>query len=36
MKEYTFTSAILLNYNIYLYFRKILFILALGMGVSDI
>ena len=36
MKEYAFTSAFLLNNNICLYFRKILFILALGMGVSDI
>ena len=36
MKEYAFTSAFLLNNHICLYFQKILFILALGMGVSDI
>ena len=36
MKEYAFTSAFLLNNNIYLCFREILFILSLGMGVSDI
>ena len=36
MKEYAFTSAFLLNNDICLYFREILFILALGIGVSDV
>ena len=36
MKEYAFTSAFGLNNNVCLYFRKGLFILSLGMGVSDI
>ena len=36
MKEYAFTTAFLWNNNICLYFREILFILALGKGVSDI